>query len=286
VIDFGDQIEVAMRIATEHPDVGRDYRERFHAVLLDVMRNAGRLGIRGREARIRPAMEAAFNLPAMTRIAVGPPWAQMTPAQQQALVAAFSDWSIATYANRFDGYSGESFQTQGESTLQNGDRLVRTQLTRPNDAPVQLNYLLRDFGGGQWQIVDIYLTGSISELASRRAEFTTILREGGPDRLVAELRQRTQEASVVRRGAVPVRGHEARAEEGDIQPARHTATFLRSDAGDSCSTIPSSSSTRCAQVCLLRMVASPCSLSARASSGSFSIARRCCVISAPLLATR
>ncbi|HSL11352.1 MAG TPA: ATP-dependent DNA helicase [Actinomycetota bacterium] len=35
VIDFGDQIEIAMRIATDHPDVGRDYRERFHAVLLD-----------------------------------------------------------------------------------------------------------------------------------------------------------------------------------------------------------------------------------------------------------
>jgi DNA helicase-2/ATP-dependent DNA helicase PcrA len=35
VIDFGDQIEVARKIATDHPDVGRDYRERFHAVLLD-----------------------------------------------------------------------------------------------------------------------------------------------------------------------------------------------------------------------------------------------------------
>ena len=166
--------------------------DRFHATLLEVMRNAQRLGIRGREARIRPAMEAAFNLPAMTRIAVGPPWAQMTSAQQQALVSAFSDWSVATYANRFDGYGGEAFRTLGETRLGSGDVLVRTQLDRPNDAPVQLNYLLRDFGGGQWRAVDIYLTGTISELASRRAEFTTILREGGPERLAAELRQRTQ----------------------------------------------------------------------------------------------
>jgi DNA helicase-2/ATP-dependent DNA helicase PcrA len=35
VLDFGDQIQLAMRVATEHPDVGRDYRERFQAVLLD-----------------------------------------------------------------------------------------------------------------------------------------------------------------------------------------------------------------------------------------------------------
>ena len=35
VIDFGDQIELAMRVAVEHPEVGRDYRDRFGAVLLD-----------------------------------------------------------------------------------------------------------------------------------------------------------------------------------------------------------------------------------------------------------
>ena len=35
VIDFGDQIELAVKVATEHPEVGREYRDRFAAVLLD-----------------------------------------------------------------------------------------------------------------------------------------------------------------------------------------------------------------------------------------------------------
>ncbi len=165
--------------------------ERFHAALLDLMRNASRLGVRGREQRIRPVMEQAFDLPAMTRIAVGPGWRQMDAARQQALVRAFSDWSIATYASRFDGFGGESFRMLGEQPLANGDRLVRTELVRPNDKPVALSYLLRE-AGGAWRIVDIYLTGTISELASRRAEFTTLLREGGADRLTAELRRRTE----------------------------------------------------------------------------------------------
>lgn len=164
--------------------------ESFHETLREVLRNAQRLGVRGRERLLRPAMERVFNLPAMTRIAVGPPWGQMAPAQQQALVTAFSDWSIANYANRFDG-GNVAFRTEGESTLPSGDRLVRTQLTRPDKEPVQINYLMRDFGG-QFRVVDIYLTGTISELASRRAEFTTILRQGGPDQLLAELRQRTE----------------------------------------------------------------------------------------------
>jgi phospholipid transport system substrate-binding protein len=164
--------------------------ERFHATLIEMMRDAGRLGVRGRFDRLRPAMEAAFDLPAMTRIAVGPPWARMTPDQQAQLVQAFSEWSIATYASQFNGYSGESFTTTGTQALQNGDQMVRTTLNRVNDAPVQLNYLMRS-SGGSWRIVDVYLTGTISELASRRSEFTNLLREGGPERLVAELRRRT-----------------------------------------------------------------------------------------------
>ena len=35
VIDFGDQIAHAVRIASAHPDVGKAYRDRFGAVLLD-----------------------------------------------------------------------------------------------------------------------------------------------------------------------------------------------------------------------------------------------------------
>ena len=163
--------------------------ERLNAALLDVMRNARSLGVRGREQRLRPVMEQVFNLPAMTRIAVGPSWTTFSPADQQALVAAFSDWSIATYANRFDGYGGESFEIQGSTPRPNGDVLVDTRIVRPNDAPVQINYLLRE-----GRIVDVYLTGTISELASRRSEFAGLLRDGGAQRLVAELRRRTAEA--------------------------------------------------------------------------------------------
>ncbi|KAA2212504.1 ABC transporter substrate-binding protein [Teichococcus oryzae] len=164
--------------------------ERFHEALLGIMRQARQLGPRGRFERLQPAMQAAFDLPAMTRIAIGPPWSRMEAAQQQALVQAFSDWSVATYASRFDGFSGESFRTTGQSTLRNNDRMVQTALDRPGNDPVQLNYLLRQ-SGGAWRIVDIYLTGSISELASRRADFARVLAEGGADRLIAELRQRT-----------------------------------------------------------------------------------------------
>ncbi len=164
--------------------------EALHAVLLDIMKNAEALGVKGRERRIRPVIERVYNLEAMARISCGRPWNDFTPAQQQAVLRAFADWSIATYANRFDGFGGESFATDGESTLANGDHMVKTHINRVNDSPIALNYLLRQHEG-HFRVVDVYLTGTISELASRRAEFTNILRDGGPDRLALELTRRT-----------------------------------------------------------------------------------------------
>lgn len=162
--------------------------ERFHAALLGVMRDAQRLGLRGRFDRLAPVMAQSFDLAAMTRIAVGPPWTGFAPADQAALTEAFTRWSIATYASRFDGFSGESFTTTATQTQPNGDALVRTTLNRTGgQEPVVLSYLLR---GNPPRIVDIYLTGTISELASRRAEFTALIREGGAQRVIQELQGR------------------------------------------------------------------------------------------------
>ncbi|MEI6161541.1 MAG: ABC transporter substrate-binding protein [Roseococcus sp.] len=165
-----------------------DVIERFHAALIAVMRDAQRLGVRGRYDRLAPIMAQSFDLAAMTRIAVGPPWTGFSSADQAALTEAFTRWSIATYASRFDGFSGESFTTTGTQTQANGDAVVRTTLNRTGgQEPVVLSYLLR---GNPPRIVDIYLTGTISEMASRRAEFTALIREGGAQRVIQELQGR------------------------------------------------------------------------------------------------
>jgi phospholipid transport system substrate-binding protein len=94
--------------------------------------------------------------------------------------------TIATYASRFDGFSGEQFQILETSDRTNGDKIVKTQIVKSDGDTVPLNYLMRK-SGADWKIVDIYLDGTISELANRRAEFGSILKSGGPDALVVSL---------------------------------------------------------------------------------------------------
>jgi len=69
-------------------------------------------------------------------------------------------------------------------------KIVMTRMTQSNGKAVSLNYLLRLTGAGaEWKVVDVFLDGTISELANRRAEFTAILKSGGPDALISSLRQ-------------------------------------------------------------------------------------------------
>jgi phospholipid transport system substrate-binding protein len=45
--------------------------------------------------------------------------------------------------------------------------------------------------GDAWLIADIYLDGAISEVATRRSEFSAILKNDGVDRLIAALNRKT-----------------------------------------------------------------------------------------------
>jgi phospholipid transport system substrate-binding protein len=160
----------------------------FYDALLAVMKQADSLGVRGRYDKLAPVIRATFDLPAMTRIAIGPDWSAIPSEQQTALVDAFSQMTIATYANRFNGYAGESFEVDPEVQSRNTGRIVRTRLLRTKEEPVTLNYLMRG-SGDSWKIVDVYLSGSISELATKRSEFGAILKSGGPAALIDSLRQ-------------------------------------------------------------------------------------------------
>lgn len=70
--------------------------------------------------------------------------------------------------------------------------MVDTRLNRPNDPAVPITYVMMQTDG-QWQIIDVLLDRSISELAVRRSEYNQILRTGGPERLAEVLEEKAAE---------------------------------------------------------------------------------------------
>jgi len=169
----------------------------FYDSLTDTMKQGDELGFEGRYKKLEPAVTKAFNLPLMARYASGPAWAKATPEEQKNLVEAFSSFSVATYASRFTKFGGETFEVKSESPSANGIMVV-THLTPKNSDPITLNYLVRKDETGTLKIVDVYLDASISELATRRAEFGAVIKREGFASLVGSLTEKTKKMGMAK----------------------------------------------------------------------------------------
>ena len=168
--------------------------ETMHAGMVDVMRTAATTTFEERAARLEPVIDTAYDLEFMGRKSLGKSFDTLSPEDQTRWLEAFHRFMIANYAGRFTSYSGQNFETLGEDPAAQDTVLVRTRLVDPGKENVDLSYRLRQ-QDGTWEIIDVYMKGTVSELALRRSDFTAILdREGFPallanlDAKIADLR--------------------------------------------------------------------------------------------------
>ena len=171
-----------------------DVVRRFYGQLLDIMQHASTLGAKGRYQKLEPIVRATFDVPFMARLSIGPLWSRLSVEQKQRAAQAYGRYIAAVYATRFDEYSGQRFEILGEQQIKHGT-LVKTEIIKANGEPVSINYVLHD-NDTAWQIRDVYLSGAISELATRRSEFSAILRSSGIDALIASLNKKADDLQI------------------------------------------------------------------------------------------
>ena len=162
----------------------------FHETLISTMKDGRTLSESGRYARIEPVVHRVFDLPLMSRLAIGASWTTLSPAQQQVAIAAFGAYIAATYADRFDSFSGQRMEVVAQQPSSSG-MIVRTRIIKSNGEPVSVDYAMRQ-NDGAWQISDVYLDGTISQLATQRSEFGAILRREGFEGLIATLQRKVK----------------------------------------------------------------------------------------------
>ena len=171
--------------AAAPPVSPQDSVRSFYDTLLTTMKDGRTLGQSGRYARLAPVIGRLFDVPLMARLAVGSSWATLSLTQQQQVTEAFGHYVSATYADRFDSYSGELLQVTGEQPY-GAEIIVQTRIVKSKGDSVTLNYRMRETAGS-WQISDVYMDGSISQLATQRSEFHSILQREGVDGLIMAL---------------------------------------------------------------------------------------------------
>ena len=195
IVARANAVEPAAPAAIDHTATNNSPQrtiEIFHAGLLELMKNAKELGFQGRMDELAPLMERCFDLDFMASKTVGRHWRKLSDEDKLRWEAIFTRFTTANYAGRFTGYTGEEFITLGVEDAASDTRVVMTKIVVPNEDDVELNYRVieRD---GVWKVIDVFLNGTVSELALRRSEYSAALKRNGFEQLVASVETKIED---------------------------------------------------------------------------------------------
>jgi len=140
--------------------------------------------------RFRNMLNHGFDVPFIARFVLGRYWRVASPEQRDEYVDLFEQLIVQTYVDRFQTYSGETFEVQ--SGRRDGrDIFVQSRIVRPGDAPpIKVEWRVRE-RGDHFKIIDVVVEG-VSMAITQRNEFASVIqRKGGRiEGLLEELREK------------------------------------------------------------------------------------------------
>jgi phospholipid transport system substrate-binding protein len=163
----------------------------YQAALLATMKQGAAYDTRVRA--LQGPVTKAFDLGAIAKRAASPAFSNFTEPQKKRYLEAFARYSVAQHASRFKKFGGERFEVLGTDDVGRGYVRVRTQIVTGDGERVQLDYLMSPAAGG-WRIVDVFSKGTISEVATRRADFAPVIQSQGAEGLIRELESKAAAA--------------------------------------------------------------------------------------------
>ncbi|MEM8989325.1 MAG: ABC transporter substrate-binding protein [Pseudomonadota bacterium] len=167
---------------------GDEAKAHVEAVVEEVLALVRSDGSTGEKAdRLGTVMEKRAAMPQIARFAAGRAWRDMSEAQQDRYVPAFTRFVSTMYARRFQDYSGETVTVLDAVDAGKKGFLVKSSVTQAGGAPVNVEWLITD-RPGRTVLADIIIEG-ISLLTTQREEISGMLESRGGDleKLIADL---------------------------------------------------------------------------------------------------
>jgi phospholipid transport system substrate-binding protein len=150
----------------------------------------------GNPAKVKQLIEAKlvphFDTARMTALAMGRNWRSATPEQQKQLTEQFQSLLIRTYSNALTNYRDNKMNYK-PLRMNPGDTdvVVRTEVTQPGQAPVQIDYSMEKTADG-WKAYDVVVAG-VSLVTNYRDEFNDMVKKSGVDGLIKALADKNKE---------------------------------------------------------------------------------------------
>lgn len=181
----------ALAQAQEAPDalVKRVAEETLNSIRSDKDLQAGN------PAKVKQLIEVKlvphFDTARMTALAMGRNWRSATPEQQKQLTEQFQTLLIRTYSNALTNYRDNKMNYKPlRMNPGDADVVVRTEVTRPGQAPVQIDYSMEKTPDG-WKAYDVVVAG-VSLVTNYRDEFNDRVKSSGVDGLMKALAEKNR----------------------------------------------------------------------------------------------
>jgi phospholipid transport system substrate-binding protein len=123
---------------------------------------------------------------------MGRNWRSATPEQQKQLTEQFQSLLIRTYSNALTNYRDNKMNYK-PLRMNPGDTdvVVRTEVTQPGQAAVQIDYSMEKTADG-WKAYDVVVAG-VSLVTNYRDEFNDMVKKSGIDGLIKALADKNKE---------------------------------------------------------------------------------------------
>jgi len=145
-------------------------------------------GFQARYDTLDPVVKASFDLPVVEQNSVGFLWSTIPPAQQKELSEVFEQFTVASYVREFSSYGGQTLKLLPAEKTLGAKKIVETQIANADgSSPTRLDYIVAE-GPNGWQITDVLLNGTISQVAVHSSDFSALVTSGDASQLITAIK--------------------------------------------------------------------------------------------------
>ena len=163
----------------------------LEAALITTMKNAERLGFKGRYEALAPVVARTYDLPYIGRLVLSTSWMELGEEQRARFATAFEKLVVSTFAGELGAYRGQRFKFELEKPLRRGRILIRSRLVEQDGGANQFDYRLQKVDG-RWRVINVSVDG-VSDLALKRSEYGTLVRTDGFEALISRIQSQIRQ---------------------------------------------------------------------------------------------
>jgi len=124
----------------------------------------------------------------LSKLVLARNWTKFSDPQRDEFMTLFKNHLSMTYGRNVESYKNEKVQITGSRPENGGDTTVKTKIVRGGGDDILVDYRLRQ-RDGTWKIIDVVIEG-VSLVSNFRSQFQDVVASGGPEHLLALLREK------------------------------------------------------------------------------------------------